>query len=115
MIKQQRRTFAGAVVAELDLSCLGECHRASEAYTGSSQLAAVRAQIACGRGALPACAKPATRTPSRRTGRGGAYSSSKASATRVTCSASQVGAGSVRARVTVEKSSRRTFMPIVRP
>ena len=59
--------------------------------------------------------RPATRTPSSRTGRAGAYSRSSRSATAVTSSPSQVGSATVCARVTVEKSSRRTLIPIVRP
>ena len=48
-------------------------------------------------------------------GRGGAYSRSSSSATSPIVAASSVGAGIVRARVTVVQSSRRTLIPIVRP
>ena len=67
-------------------------------------------------GAAGSSSSPATRTPIRRTGRGGfepAQQLARDRARRV--SSSFTAASSERARVTVEKSSKRTLMPIVRP
>ena len=59
--------------------------------------------------------KPATRTPSSRTGRGGAYSRRSSSATAMIVASSLMSASIDRARVTVVQSSRRTLIAIVRP
>ena len=59
--------------------------------------------------------KAATRTPSRRTGRGGEYSRSSSVATRPTSAGSLVGCSRVRALLTLVQSSSRTLIPTLRP